>query len=69
MELQFMRDDWIEHPSGRRSLVFEEIIHFFEGIEELEGHVSLTVRLPLRRKWKSSNNGFGAGDTVAFTDV
>ena len=45
------------------------MIHFFEGFEELEGHVSVTVRLPLRRKWKSSNKGLGAGETVAFTDV
>ena len=47
----------------------EEIVHCFEGFEVLDGHVSVTVRLPFRRKWKSSNKGLGAGETVAFTDT
>ena len=64
-----MRDDLREQPRGRRSLVSEEIIHFLEGFESLEGQVSVTVRLPFKRKWKSSNRGLGAGDTVAFTDM
>lgn len=64
-----MRDDLREQPRGRRSLVSEEIIHFLEGFESLEGQVSVTVKLLFKRKWKSSNRGLGAGDTVAFTDI
>ena len=64
-----MREDLREQPRGRRSFVSEEIIHLFEGFETLEGQVSVTVRLPFKRKWKSSNRGLGAGDTVAFTDI
>jgi len=64
-----MRDDLREQPRGRRSFVSEEITHFLEGFESLEEQVSVTVRLPFKRKWKSSNRGLGAGDTVAFTDI
>ena len=64
-----MRVDWREQPRGRRSLVSEDIVHCFEGLEVLEGQVSVTVRLPFKRKWKSSNKGLGAGETVAFTDM
>ena len=45
MELQLMREDLREQPSGRRSLVLEEIIHCFEGFEALERQVSVTVKL------------------------
>ena len=51
MELQLMRVDLSEQPRGRRSFVSEDIIHSFEGFEALEGQVSVTVRLPFRRKW------------------
>ena len=64
-----MRDDLREHPRGRRSLVSEEMIHFFDCFESLEGQVSVTVKLLFKRKWNSSNRGLGAGDTVAFTDI
>ena len=64
-----MREDLREQPRGSRSFVSEDIIHFFEGFEVLEGQFSVTVKLPFRRKWKSSNKGLGAGETVAFTDT
>ena len=64
-----MREDLREQPRGRRSFVSEDIIHYLEGFEALEGQVSVTVKLPFRRKWKSSNKGLGAGETVAFTDM
>ena len=64
-----MREDWSEQARGSRSFVLEDIIHSLEGFLVLEGHVSVTVRLPLRRKWKSSNRGLGEGVTVAFTET
>ena len=53
---------------GSRSLVSEKMVHSVEGFVVLEGQVSVTVRLPSRRKWKSSNRGLGEGVTVAFTE-
>ena len=64
-----MREDLREQPSGRRSLMLEEIVHCFEGFEVFERQVSVTVKLSFSWKWKSSNKGLGAGDTVAFTDM
>jgi hypothetical protein len=29
----------------------------------------VTVKLLFKRKWKSSNRGLGAGDTVVFSDI
>ena len=44
-------------------------IPIIEGFVVFEGQVSVIVRLPLRRKWKSSNRGLGEGVTVAFTEM
>ena len=65
MELQLMRVDWSEQARGKRSLVSEEIVHFVV----LDGQISVIVRLPFKRKWKSSNRGFVEGVTVAFTEM
>ena len=69
MELQLMRVDWSEQARGSRSFVSEDMVHSVEGFVVLEGQVSVIVRLPFRRKWKSSNRGLGEGVTVAFTEV
>ena len=68
MELQLIRVEWSEQARGSRSFVSEENIHSSEGFVLLEGHVSMTVRLPFSWKWKSSKRGLGEGDTDAFTE-
>ena len=65
MELQLMRVDWSEQARGKRSLVLEEMVH----LVVLDGQISVIVRLPFKRKWKSSNKGLVEGVTVAFTET
>ena len=50
MELQLIRVDSSEHARGRRSLVFEDMVHSFEGFVVFDGQISVMVRLPSMMK-------------------